>query len=92
MKTWTERIDDAKRVGRFTREDRDLARNWVTCACGEQDKSLLGHNHEPIDYDLLDFGSEFYDYVVSDVISAARECLAKIQARACELLAEQATA
>ena len=43
MKRWEQRIDEARerrflgviRYPRFTREERDLASNWATCAVGE---------------------------------------------------------
>ena len=37
---WFERIAAAQERGYFTALDKDLANDWVTCACGEQDPQI----------------------------------------------------
>lgn len=41
--TWRERIVAARARGGFTREDRDLAASWGTCAVSEQAIARTGH-------------------------------------------------
>ena len=36
MKTWRERIAEARERGEFSDEDASLSANWSTCAVGEQ--------------------------------------------------------
>lgn len=35
MKTWTERIAEAEKLGRFSDESQSMAQSWDTCAVGE---------------------------------------------------------
>ncbi len=62
MKTWKERIKVAKERGKFTRNDKERADKWPTCAVGEYgDKVKHGYydGPRPADYTLLRLGYDF---------------------------------
>lgn len=72
---------------------RALAREWVTCACGNlcaviPRGKVYGWHDAPLDVDLRRLGLRFHDYVVSGNWPASRKTLAAIEARSAELLAE----
>lgn len=86
--TWAERIDAAEQRSAFSEQDRDLAAEWVTCACGEQDPRLPRlYGYVPKDMELRDLGGAFCAAVNEDKFGKARTCLARIEQRAAEILA-----
>jgi len=68
MKTWRERVVEARARGRFTQQDNRDAGKWETCAVGEQARLLPGvvtfrpmisgipTSLWPADYSLREFG------------------------------------
>lgn len=87
---WTQRIDDAQKRGHFRDADIDLAGEWVTCACGEQDKdiprNIVGC---PLDDRLEELGIEFMNAVEENNFNVARSILVDIQTRAFWVLKAQ---
>ena len=88
---WFERIAAARKRGKFSDMDCKDAGNWVTCACGEQDKSLMkidraGKTHYPDDAELRNLGGYFQDMVLGDSFDNASKVLAAIQDRAATIL------
>lgn len=85
---WHERIERAREAGWFSNDDWRLARNYVTCACGEQDPRIPRNEltGQPIDDELAILGMDFYDNVTDGEIDRAGEVLAKIEIRAAEIL------
>ena len=88
-KTWWKRIEKAEARGCFTEYDIEAARDWVTCACGEQDPRIpRWPGYEvPKDPYLKRFGELFYEAVQRGTPDEARGILAKIERRATEVLA-----
>jgi hypothetical protein len=87
--TWRKRIAAARQRGGFTREDKDLAFNWVTCACGEQDPLIPRiYGCKPLDDQLDRLGYLFYDSVALSRFDRAEELLAQIEQRAAQLVAQ----
>jgi hypothetical protein len=96
MKTWRERIAEARERGCFTIEDRKLAtQSWCTCAVGEQ-RSLYGANvivfnvqEQPKDEILRDlgasYGSGFGRAVNQNNYAQAEKMLEAIEDRALQL-------
>jgi hypothetical protein len=84
MMTWRERIDKAEATGGHTPQDLDDAKDWITCACGEQDPRIprMLFNNEPYDKVLSKLGSDFYKYVYYNCYDNARITLCQIEARA----------
>ena len=77
MKRWEQRIDEARerrflgvvRYPRFTREERDLASNWATCAVGE-----MRHRYGVrMDRTLGTLGVKFYRAVLWNMVDRASE-------------------
>ena len=91
--TWGQRIDIAEKNGLkgFDLEDEQDAGSWPDCACGEQDPRIPRyHEGVPRDRLLTVLGSRFHLAVKFDDFSEARWSLARIEARAAELILEQA--
>lgn len=92
--TWKQRIAYAKRRGEFSYDDWKAANFWVTCACGQQDRSLMTNLasdwSEPWDAELHRLGVQFGSAVRNGGagFAKARKLLAKIDARAAFLLRE----
>ncbi len=87
---WPEAIKEAETRGGFTALDVHKAGSWVTCACGKQDPRLLMDGQPscgPWDYKLRDLGVQFFNAVLANSVSQARELLASIEERASDLLA-----
>ena len=90
-KNWFTRIEEAKQIGYFTREDKALAASWVTCACGErtdiafEPAGLSGERGRPIDNKLFELGVNFHFAVINHNISGAYSLLHQIESRAKEL-------
>ena len=96
--TWWHRIEQAEARGHFTQQDREDARQWTTCACGEQDERIprrhldtrmITHPREmpsgigyPLDDRLLMLGIVFPRYVSEDRFDEAREVLHRIERNA----------
>lgn len=100
MKTpyWTLAIERARvRVAKgkpaFTKRAKELAANWITCACGRQDSRIPlfdpnEPNYGPFDDELRFYGSMFLGDVCNDNIDSAEKYLALIEIRAAEVIAE----
>lgn len=88
--TWHERIRAARERGDlFTPEDYRAASDWPTCACGEQDPRVPRFPCPPCpeDRELYELGCEFKDAVGADDVDKAKRLLARIEARAAEVVA-----
>ena len=78
---WEKRIEMAKKNGYFTDDDKNKARDWSTCAIGEQ------FNIEDIDYiinehsgnEIEQLGIDFWIFVKNDQVSEAKNCFKKIK-------------
>jgi len=84
---WHKRIDAAEKRGRFTEDDKHRADNWVTCACGEQDKRIPRFMGEPTDEGLQHLGYQFSGAIGATDFGKARTTLARIERRAAKVLA-----
>ena len=95
---WGERIVEAALRGRFTNDDIQEAGGWVTCACGkvgapikrieERDLETPTEQHligSPVDKELAELGSEFYECVKQDDFLGAATSLGRIELRASKL-------
>jgi hypothetical protein len=61
---WHERIEAAKRNNGFSEVDVEFAKEWVTCACGEQDTRLPRDSKgQPLDTELAHYGADFFGAV-----------------------------
>jgi hypothetical protein len=70
---------------------RSLASSWKTCAVGNQDARLLRTGRGvPHDYELFLLGARFSTEVCRHDFEKAQETLARIEARAGQLLAQMA--
>lgn len=88
---WHKRIAAARKRGRFTGDDEQLAGDWVTCACGEQDQRIPRHQVScPKDAYLGRLGCSFSDAVKMNDYDGADRLLAAIERRAAEVLEEVA--
>lgn len=91
---WTKAIEAAKRrkakgLEPFTEVQKYRASEWVTCACGKQDKRIEREwDGRPKDEMLVWLGSDFCVHVYDGRIASAERTLAKIERRAAELLKE----
>jgi hypothetical protein len=87
---WHQRIDRSAVRGGFTELDVELARDWPTCACGEQDPRIpRDKKGQPRDLDLAIYGGNFLHAVRGNDVARARAVLAQIEKRAGELLKGQ---
>ena len=91
MKTWRERIAEARARGKFTTEDRALAGGWEHCAVGEctQRFGLTGVDRLSLEAmpwpGLFSAGTMFYLRVIANHASEAEHILDAIEDRALEL-------
>lgn len=94
MKTWRERIVEARARGEFTENDKRDAWSWHTCAVAEQNHRMpgvvvwveaLGVRARPADQDLREWGSDFPWAVDNDEFDGAEHLLDQIEDRALEL-------
>lgn len=86
---WRERIERAKAYWHFFEDDLELAVEWVTCACGEQDSRIpRGSSGCPEDGELRFWGIAFAWNVRQGNFSRALDVLNKIEARSQQLLLE----
>lgn len=86
---WWRRIREAKMRGHFTSDDRALAGNWTTCACGRQGPRILrGVCGAPLDDQLYDLGMDFHRCVAHDAFDSAAKMLWQIEQRAAAVLAK----
>ena len=84
---WIKAINEAKKTGKFTEDQRSKAASWVTCACGKQDKFIPRNSFgAPIDKRLDMLGLDFYRNVRDACPYTAEETLAFIERRAAEIL------
>lgn len=108
MLSWQQRIDRAREIivvggwfskretiRGFSRDDRALALDWMTCGCGMLDARIprqFNTNHQnmgrPVDSELGALGVNFYRAIAADEVDHAEAVYRKIQTRA-ELLIEQ---
>jgi len=93
MKRWDQRIQEARErrvlgvlpYPRFTREDRELAANWTTCAVGEVRRRYgVG-----IDRSLGALGVRFYRAILWNRIERAGELRETIETYALDRKVEQ---
>jgi len=91
---WAKRIEAARAKGTFAPEDRELANDWVTCACGEQDSRIPRYNNtyfpsgQPRDRELANHGFEFLVAVNHNKSDDAAKVLDKIEIRSAQILAD----
>ncbi len=86
-KNWHTRIAEARERGEFTSVDKLLSSDWMTCACGEQDKGIERDSSGlPVDEELSGLGADFYVYVGNDEVDSAERMLAAIERRSFELI------
>ncbi len=92
---WDIRIDLAEEHGKFSAKDVELARSWVTCACGEQDKLVPRYSKNsaykgaPKDSVLTFLGQDFFSHVAANKFDAARTALGKINRRAAVIIKKE---
>jgi hypothetical protein len=87
---WGRRIIGAEEKGRFTRDDRDLAEGWTTCACGKSDPRIpRSSSGIPLDHQMSVNGIRFYRRIFSHNFLEAAQTLVLIERRATELIREQ---
>jgi hypothetical protein len=66
---------------------KDLAKNWVTCACGNQCKVLTRDIFgQPKDSALRHLGMSFYGAMLAEDFQSAKEILQKIEDRSAKLI------
>ena len=87
---WGKRIIQAEKTGRFNNEDRKLAHNWPTCACGKLDPLILHEKYTgPVDHSLNRLGIFFFDNGVrKNDFTCTAKTLVSIEKRATKLLLE----
>lgn len=86
-KTWAQRLEAAeKRRGRFTQQDVDRARQWLTCAVGEfkgrykVEQDLINVIPAfPQSARLLRLGTQFFEFVNTHKLVEARPTYLAIQ-------------
>ena len=84
MKTWRERVADAKERGRFTDQDVDLAADWNSCAVGEQ-HALHPFIVKLFPTNMFQEGFDFITAVSDDRIDEADALLDRIEDRVLQL-------
>lgn len=72
----------------FTANEIERAGDWVTCACGKQDKRIPRYEGEPRDGLIRLLGYRFGHDVEMGCVNEAKRNLARIEARAAVLIAE----
>ena len=78
--TWEERIENAKRMGKFTEPDRDCSQSWKCCAVGEvcftqmseEDKETYRDGF-PRDDEVYTLGMQFATAVDNDEVPEAED-------------------
>lgn len=87
---WGKRIIKAEDFGSFSALDAVNAGDWVTCACGENDKEFSREtNGRPRDAALYRLGHVFNDDVQWDNYTAAAKTLGRIDRRATHIIATE---
>ena len=90
MKDWYTRIIEAREWGEFTEGENELASDWPTCACGEQDDRIERDDAgEPLDSYLSALGALFLRTVADNNFDEAELVLTQIEKRSEELIKEQ---
>jgi hypothetical protein len=78
------------RKGRITEEQSinatERAHSWVTCACGNQCKTIPRFGGVPLDNTLATLGSYFFEYVTDRNYDEAMKTLHMIETRSAEVL------
>lgn len=66
-----------------------LARDWITCACGNQCAIIprFKGSGQPCDQALSDLGTSFFNHIISGHPKRAKRTLRKIEARSAQLIA-----
>lgn len=86
---WHQRIEAARERGEFTAEDKALAFDYTTCACGEIDPRIPRMpSGEPADEGLANLGADFYADVFVNRFEDASTSLQLIEQRAAAILSE----
>lgn len=88
---WGSIIDKAERRGEeFTKEEKEQADGWTTCACGRLKEDGIDRDEygAPIDPELMQLGLVFNDNIKSGLPFLAAKTLLNIQNRAVELIRE----
>jgi hypothetical protein len=89
MKTWRERIMEARARGTFTRDDRRLAGPFGTCMVGEcQERfgvSVMSLTLEPPYQSLTYAGAQFFSAVNRDDFDAAERIMEAMEDHALQL-------
>lgn len=79
---WGEQIIKAENKGRFTKEDRDKANGWTTCACGNITANIPRlESGAPKDETLQHLGFEFWEAVENHYFVQAARILVRIEIR-----------
>ena len=88
---WGKRIIEAERCGRFKEIDKELANDWVTCACGKITADIPRNKemNSPLDDQLDLLGVYFYQHVTNNDFLKAAETLINIEDRAQEVVNEK---
>ena len=78
---WEKRIEMAKKNGYFTDDDKNKARDWSTCAVGEQFnvKDFVSIPHTRFISEIEDLGCLFLIYVVDNDITKSEKCFERIK-------------
>ena len=82
---WGKIMVKAEVIGRFTGDEKELAEEWTTCACGYPQSPLIPRDsltNEPIDSQLSDLGVRFDDVIARHDFFKAAEILVDIEKRA----------
>ena len=92
MKTWRERIAEAKARGGFNEEDEDLVQGWETCFVGEQVANGIvprGIWYDDLAIEDLGIRATEAVYCWSRRFKRAETILGKIEDRALQLKRQQ---
>jgi hypothetical protein len=91
MAAWRERVSAAALRGCFTADDAREAKDWATCAVGEQRAAMPGvfvvdlFTDSPYDETLFHLGRAFYWNVSNNDVNRASDLLDQIEDRVLEL-------
>ena len=86
--TWRERIAAARKRGRFTKTDVNLAAEWSTCAAGEHDCMPWNVSNLQVAIGLIDDGAAFAGAVARNEFDTAEQLLDSIEDLALRLKRE----
>lgn len=95
---WLELNPGYDRSLAFTREERELSSDWVTCACGRQDPRIkrMGNGavspNAPVNPEMRTLGLDFSAAVWDGEVELAAEILGKIETMSDKLIAKKVSA